>query len=86
VITALGLRVGCVELNLIVMRWGIEPWAVFRVGLMVFMFAIFFVAYGFFLKYYKRFSLFLKVTVILLDLFMGIVVSSGFLAVLYETL
>jgi len=81
VITVVGLRVGCVELNPMVTMWGVPFWVIFRILLLGCMLTTFFVGYQFCLKYFPKGSWMLRTTLLILDVYIGAVVFSGILAI-----
>ena len=84
VITVLGMRIGCVELNPLVTMWGVEFWTVFRILLLGCMLTAFFVSYRICLKHFQKGLAMLKATLLMLDVYIGIVVFFGFLAIILK--
>lgn len=80
-ITVVGIGVGCVELNPVIMMWGVQPWVVFRMVLLGCMLIVFFVGYRLSLIHFPKGLGMLKITLFMLDLYIGTVVFSGFLAI-----
>jgi len=83
-ITFVGLEVGCIELNPVVNAWGVNFWALFRVILLMGMLTSFIVGYRHFKKYFTKGLFYLKTSVIILDLYMGVVILSGIFAVIVK--
>jgi hypothetical protein len=81
VTTVVGLSVGCVELNPVVMMLGIPFWVVFRVVLLGGMLTVFFVGYRFCTIHFQKGAWMLQTALSLLDVFIGTVVFSGVLAI-----
>lgn len=79
--TMVGLRVGCVELNPVVIMWGVEFWAIFRLLLLGCMLAVFFASYQLCLKHFSKGLLMLKAALFMLDLYIGTIVFSGFFTI-----
>lgn len=82
--TAFGLTVGCIELNPFVNALGVVAWAIFRVGLLAYMLAVFTFGYRFCAAHLSEAVLaarVLKATLFALDIYVGAVVFSGFIAV-----
>lgn len=82
--TSVGLEVGCVELNPVVMIWGIEFWAMFRVLLLGGMLTVFFAIYRLCLNHFKKGLRILETLLFMLDVYIGAVVFSGFLAIYFK--
>jgi len=80
-ITVLGIGIGCVELNPVVTLWGVQFWVMFRVVLLGCMLTVFFVGYRFCLKHFPKGLWILGATLFMLDVYIGAVVFSGFLAI-----
>jgi len=80
-ITVAGTGVGCVELNPVVITWGVQSWVMFRIVLLGSMLAVFFAGYRLCLKYSPKGLWMLRTTLFMLDVYIGAVVFSGFLAV-----
>jgi len=85
-ITIVGIRVGCVELNPAVTMWGVQLWAMFRMLLLGCMLTLFFVGYRFLLKHFPRGTVIMKTTLFILDLYIATVVFSGLLAICLKLL
>ena len=84
--TAIGLRVGLVELNPIVMMWGVQFWAMFRTLLLVYILTVFSAGYWICLRHFPKGLTTLKATLFALDSFIGTVVFSGFLGICLKLL
>jgi hypothetical protein len=81
-LTAFGLKVGCVELDRLVLTLGFWPWTLLRVGLIVYLVAVFFLAYQFSKKNpSKRSAGLIKGVLFLLNAYIGAIVFSGILSV-----
>jgi hypothetical protein len=80
-VTAVGLSVGCVELNPVVTSLGVPLWAFLRILLMAYMLTVFFAGYRFCFKRFHRAARALTTTLFALDLYIGAVVFSGFFAI-----
>jgi len=80
-VTGVGLRVGCVELNPLVTTWGFEIWTFFRLLLLGGMLATFFLGRRLFLRYSLKASKILEGILLLLDFYIAAVVFFGVLAV-----
>ena len=81
-VTAVGIRVGCIELNPVVMSMGIRVWALFRLLLLGGMTTTFFAGYRLCSRYYRKGVRMLQTTLLVLDVFIVAVVSFGLLAIL----
>jgi len=81
-ITVLGLRVGCIELNPVVRAWGVSFWVIFRVILLGSMLMAFIFSHRFLLKHFPAWTRILETTLLVLDFFIAAVVFSG-LSVIY---
>ena len=82
--TAVGLKVGCVELNPVVTLWGVEFWALFRVLLLGGMLTVFFAIYRLCLNHFQRGLRILEALLFMLNFYIGAVVFSGFLAIYFK--
>lgn len=82
--TAVGLKVGCVELNPVVALWGVEFWAVFRVLLLGGMLTVFFAVYRLCLNHFQRGLRIFEALLFMLNFYIGAVVFSGFLAIYFK--
>ncbi|MGQ9552330.1 MAG: DUF5658 family protein [Candidatus Bathycorpusculaceae bacterium] len=80
-VTAVGLSVGCVELNPVVTALGVPVWAVLRILLLGYMLTVFFAGYRFCFNRFHRGVWALGTTLFALDLYIGTVVFSGFFAI-----
>jgi len=85
-ITVLGLGVGCVELNPVVTMLGVQFWLMFRILLLACMLTVFFAGYQLCLKHFPKGLWILRTTLFILDLYIGTVVFSGFLAIYLKLL
>lgn len=83
-ITVVGMRIGCVELNPVVTMWGVELWATFRILLLGCMLTAFFVGYRLCLKHFQKGLGMLKGALLALNLYIGTVVFFGFLAIIMK--
>lgn len=79
--TAVGLSVGCVELNPAVTALGVPLWAALRMLLLGYMLTVFFAGYRFCFNRFHRGVQALTTTLFALDLYIGTVVFSGFFAI-----
>jgi len=84
--TIVGLRVGLIELNPVVTILGLQFWVPFRMLLLGCMETVFFSGYRFFQKHFPRGLWILTTTVFMLDIYIGAVVVSGFLAICLKLL
>jgi len=82
--TAVGLKVGCIELNPVVTLWGVEFWALFRVLLLGGMLTVFFAIYRLCLNHFQRGLRILEALLFMLNFYIGAVVFSGFLAIYFK--
>jgi hypothetical protein len=82
--TAVGLQVGCVELNPVVTLWGVGFWAIFRILLLGGMLAVFIAIYKLCLKHFQNGLRMLKALLFMLDCYIGAVVFSGLLAIYFK--
>ena len=80
-ITAVGIGVGCVELNPVVTMWGVKFWMLFRILLLGCMVTVFYIGRGFCLKHFPKGSEILEKTLIALNFYIAAVVFLGFLAI-----
>jgi len=80
-VTVVGIRFGCAELNPVVTMWGVEFWVVFRMLLLGCMLTAFFAGYQLCLKHFQKGLGMLKATLLMLDFYIGTVVFFGFLAI-----
>ena len=83
-VTAVGIRIGLIELNPIVLSWGIPLWVIFRILLMVCMVITFFFGYKFISKHFPVGTQILRAALIILDVYIATVVFSGFLAIFLQ--
>jgi len=84
--TAVGLRIGLIELNPIVKQLGLHSWVMFRILLLGCMVTAFFEGHRFCLKHFKKGTWILEITLFILDSFIGTVAFSGFLAIYFKLL
>jgi hypothetical protein len=82
--TAVGLQVGCVELNPVVIIWGVGFWAIFRILLLGGMLAVFIAIYRLCLKHFQKGLRMLEALLFMLDSYIGAVVFSGLLALYFN--
>jgi hypothetical protein len=82
--TAVGLQVGCVELNPVVTLWGVGFWAIFRILLLGGMLAVFIAIYRLCLKHFQKGLRMLEALLFMLDSYIGAVVFSGLLALYFN--
>jgi len=85
-ITVVGMGVGCVELNPVVTMWGVQFWVIFRILLLGCMLTVFFAGYRLCLKHFPKGLWMLRAALFMLDLYIGTVVFSGFLAIYLKLL
>jgi len=78
--TAVGLRIGLIELNPVVKEWGLPLWVLFRIILLGCMATVFLAGYRFCLKHFQKGIWMLATTLLMLDSFIGTVVFTGFMA------
>ena len=83
-ITVVGMRIGCVELNPVVTMWGVERWAAFRILLLGCMLTTFFVGYRLCSKHFQKGLGMLKAALLVVNLYIGTVVFFGFLAIILK--
>jgi hypothetical protein len=87
ILTNIGLKVGCTELNSFVVVAGLGSWALFRVSLMGYLVAVFVLGYWFCKKHVASKALiFLKAALAVTNIYIGIVVFLGVLAVLSNSI
>ena len=82
--TAVGLQAGCVELNPVVIIWGVGFWAIFRILLLGGMLAVFIAIYRLCLKHFQKGLRMLEALLFMLDSYIGAVVFSGLLALYFN--
>ena len=82
--TAVGLQVGCIELNPVVILWGVGFWAAFRIILLGGMLTVFFVIHRLCLKHFQKGLRIFEALLFILDFYIGAVVFSGFLAIYFK--
>ena len=82
--TAVGLQVGCVELNPVVTLWGVGFWAIFRILLLGGMLAVFIAIYRLCLKHFQKGLRMLEALLFMLDSCIGAIVFSGLLAIYFK--
>ena len=82
-ITTVGLKLGFVELNRVVLKAGLGPWTLFRVALLSYLITVFLLSYQFFKKRSSSRALkMLKTTLFLMNIYIGAVVFSGIFSIL----
>lgn len=83
IVTTVGLSVGCVELDKLVLAIGIGSWALFRVALLTYLAIVFLAGYWYCRKHelYKELGL-LRICLFALNVYIGAVVFSGIIAIL----
>jgi len=79
--TVVGLGVGLIELNPVVLMLGIPFWVLFRILLLGSMLTGFFFGYKFLMRRFDKGALFMRVTLLFLDVYIGTVVVWGFLVI-----
>jgi hypothetical protein len=85
VVTNFGLGIGCVELNGFVLSAGLGLWEAFRIGLLGYLVAVFFFSYRYCHKHFMNKGLtILKISLLAVDVYIGIVVVSGLLALITQ--
>jgi len=82
--TAVGLQVGCVELNPVVMLWGVGFWAIFRILLLGGMLTVFIAIRRLCLKHFQKGLRIFEAVLFMLDSYIGAVVFSSFLAIYFK--
>lgn len=85
-ITAMGIGIGCVELNPIVTLWGVQVWMFFRILLLGCILIVFFISREFCLMHFPRGLEILEKTLIALNLYIAGVVFLGSLAICMKLL
>ncbi len=82
-ITTVGLKLGYVELNRVVLIAGLGPWTLFRVALLGYLITVFLLSYQFFKKHSSSRALkMLKITLFLMNIYIGAVVFSEIFSIL----
>ena len=81
VTTVVGLGVGLVELNPVVFMLGVPFWALFRILLLGSMLTIFFFGHKFLMTKFNKGAMFMQITLLFLDAYIGTVTVWGFLAI-----
>ena len=82
--TAVGLQVGCVELNPVVTLWGVGFWAIFRILLLGGMLTVFIAIRRLCLKHFQKGLRIFEAVLFMLDSYIGAVVFSSFLAIYFK--
>lgn len=82
--TAVGLQVGCVELNPVVTLWGVGFWATFRIILLGGMLTVFIVIRRLCLKHFQKGLRIFEAVLFMVDSYIGAVVFSSFLAIYFK--
>jgi len=85
-ITVVGIKIGCIEINPIVTTMGIPTWVIFRTLLLACMLAIFFFGYRLLLEHSLTGTRILRATLFMLDFYIATVVFSGLTAICIELL
>ena len=83
-VTAVGIGIGCVELNPVVTMLGVELWAAFRILLLGYLLTAFFVGYRLCSKHFRKGLGMLKATLLMLNSYIGTVVFFGFLTIILK--
>lgn len=83
-ITVAGMGIGCVELNPLVLMWGVELWATFRMLLLGCMLAAFFAGYRICSEHFQKGLGMLKSALLMLNLYIGTVVFFGVIAIILK--
>jgi hypothetical protein len=84
--TVVGLEVGLVELNPVVLLLGIPFWALFRILLLGSMLTIFFFGHKFLMTRFDKGAMFMRITLLFLDVYIGMVVIWGIIAISFRLL
>jgi hypothetical protein len=82
--TVVGLAVGCVELNPVVITWGTQFWAIFRVLLLGGMVTVFFAIHRLCLNHFQKGLRIMEALLFMLDSYIGAIVFSSFLAISFK--
>ncbi len=85
IITNIGLSIGCIELNSFVLSAGLGLWGAFRIALLCYLASVFLWSYRYFHKRSKRKALTaLRIGLLVLDIYIGIVIVSNVFALLVK--
>ena len=76
-VTKIGLSLGCVELNSFVINLGVNNWSIFRLLLLIYMLAVYFIGYRIFRYRSAKSLLMLKSSLYAIDIYIGAIVFSG---------
>jgi len=79
--TVVGLGVGLIELNPVVLMLGIPFWVLFRILLLGSMLIVFFFGHKFLMRRFDKGAIVMRITLLFLDAYIGTVVVWGFLAI-----
>jgi len=79
--TVVGLGVGLIELNPVVLILGTPFWVLFRFLLLGSMLTVFFFGYKFLMNRFDKGATVMRITLLFLDVYIGTVVVWGFLAI-----
>ncbi len=80
-LTVVGIRIGCAELNPAVLTLGAGMWTGLRVTMLAILLGVFHTSYNFLSKHSETGIKIFKVTMILLNIYIGTVVLSNFAAI-----
>jgi hypothetical protein len=84
--TTLGLSIGLAELNPIVAVLGLPAWILFRIALLTIMITAFFTGYKLCVEHFRKGTRVLETILLMLNIYIGVVVFMGFIAILKITL
>ena len=82
IFTRIGTGLGCVELNAFVNNLGLEAWAIFRLGLLIYLLGVYFAGYRVLKTRSIKCLSFLKNSLYALDVYIGAIAFSGLFHVL----
>jgi len=79
--TVVGLGVGLIELNPVVLMLGIPFWVLFRILLLGSMLIVFFFGHKLLITRFDKGAIVMRITLLFLDVYVGTVVVWGFLVI-----
>ena len=79
--TVVGLGVGLIELNPVVLMLGTPFWVLFRILLLGSMLIVFFFGHKFLMTRFDKGEIVMRITLMFLDVYIGTVVVWGFLVI-----
>lgn len=85
-ITVVGLGVGLIELNPVVLMLGIPFWVLFRILLLGSMLIVFFFGHKYLMTRFDKGEIVMRITLMFLDVYIGTVVVWGFLVISLKSL